>query len=140
MKRMVHMHSLTAGLVRSSLALLATAALAACSSLPTTPAAGPGKRLAEAAPATTPAPQDAAITQNVRSQLAREMPLAAGIDVQTDQGKVALSGTVENAEEARRAVKGALAVEGVRGVVNDLDVAPEESAGAEASLAAAAPL
>jgi osmotically-inducible protein OsmY len=59
----------------------------------------------------------------VRSQLARELPTAA-VDVTTAQGKVELRGTVTDAEEARRAVKGALAVEGVRGVLNELTVEP----------------
>ncbi len=64
------------------------------------------------------------------------MPLAE-IDVRTAQGKVQLRGTVEDAESARKAVKGALAIDGVRGVVNDLDVAPEGS-GRGTALAATA--
>jgi len=115
----------TPGYVRSGLTLIALAALAGCSSIPEAPAPAPGKRLAQAA-ATAPAPQDETITQNVRSQIAREVPLAA-IDVHTEQGKVELRGTVEDSEAARKAVKGALATEGVRGVVNELDVEPDAS-------------
>ena len=119
------MQRIDTGFVRSSLVLMALTSFAACSSLPGTPSAAPGKRLAEA-PVAAPAPEDGAITQNVRSQLARDIPLAE-IEVTTAQGKVQLSGTVDDSEEARRAVKGALAVDGVRGVVNDLDVAPEST-------------
>jgi Flp pilus assembly secretin CpaC len=115
------------GFLRSSLALIAVVTLAACSSLPETPPVGPGKRLAQA-PVTAPAPQDEAITQNVRSQLSREVPLA-DIGVSTAQGKVQLTGTVDDSEQARRAVKGALAIDGVRGVVNDLDVAKDGADG-----------
>jgi osmotically-inducible protein OsmY len=77
-------------------------------------------------PTAASSPQDSAIARNVRDQLATEVP-TAGIDVKAAQGKVELSGTVEDADAARRAVKGALAVDGVRGVVNDLDVAPEDA-------------
>lgn len=113
------MHRLTSGLVRSSLLVFAAAGLAACGSQPGARVAATGQSLAVA-----PAPEDEAISQNVRMQLAREVPLAE-IDVHTAQGKVQLSGTVEDTEAARKAVKGALATEGVRGVVNDLDVSKE---------------
>jgi osmotically-inducible protein OsmY len=80
--------------------------------------------------------EDSAISQSIREKLAEELPGAA-IEVATDHGKVALTGTVADSEAARKAIKGALAVEGVRGVVNDLDVEPG-AAGASATLSAAA--
>lgn len=97
------------------------AAFAGCSTLRSAPVAD-GHGIASSTPASLP--QDSALAQNVRDQLARDLPLSE-IDVKTAQGKVELTGTVEDADAARRAVKGALAVEGVRGVVNDLKVAPE---------------
>ena len=128
------MQRLATGTLRFTAVLVTIAGLAACGSLGGSRNSAAGQRIAAApAPAVVPAPQDATITEGVRSQLAREVPLA-DIDVHTAQGKVELHGTVADAEDARRAVKGALSIEGVRGVVNDLDVAPSESG--HASLAA----
>lgn len=79
--------------------------------------------------------QDSEITETVRAQLAREVP-QEDIAVTTAQGKVALSGTVDDTDAARRAVRGALAVDGVRGVRNDLKVEPDAEA-APSTLSAA---
>jgi osmotically-inducible protein OsmY len=76
-----------------------------------------------------------AITETVREQIARDVP-DSRIDVATEQGKVALSGTVDDAEAARKAVKNALAVEGVRGVVNELQVQDEKKEAPELRAAA----
>lgn len=65
---------------------------------------------------------DTALAAQVREQMATVGPVS-GIDVRSDQGKVELRGSVADAGEARRAVKMALAVEGVRGVVNELEIA-----------------
>ena len=127
-----HMQRFTSRLLRSSVPLLALAGLAACGSLPGAHSAA-GESVTIPATAAAP-PMDNDITQSVRTNLARELPLAE-ISVQTAQGKVQLRGTVEDTDAARRAVKGALAVEGVRGVVNDLNVSPEAS-GRGAALAA----
>lgn len=129
------MSRVKSGLIHASAIVLAVAGLTACGSLPGNRAAVVGESLPAPAPV-VPAPQDEAISQNVRVQLAHDVPLAE-IDVRTAQGKVKLRGTVDDAESARKAVKGALAIEGVRGVVNDLDVAAQ-GAGRGASLAATA--
>lgn len=64
---------------------------------------------------------DAQLVADVREQMAQEGSPAA-IRVSASQGKVELQGTVAGPEEARKAVRSALAVDGVRGVVNDLKV------------------
>jgi osmotically-inducible protein OsmY len=102
-------------------AVLLGGTLAGCGSTPHTAAAH-----AQAVPPViaSSAPVDDTITAMIREQIARELPMAA-IEVSTAQGKVQLRGTVADTEAARRAVKGALGVEGVRGVVNNLTISPE---------------
>ncbi len=66
---------------------------------------------------------DAAITSKVKSALAADAttnPLK--VDVDTNEGVVRLSGTVEKADNRTRAETVALKVEGVRRVVNDIQV------------------
>jgi hyperosmotically inducible protein len=66
---------------------------------------------------------DAAITSKVKSALAGDAttnPLK--VDVDTNEGVVRLSGTVEKAENRTRAEEVARHVEGVRRVVNDIQV------------------
>lgn len=108
----------------ASAALLTLAAFAGCASSPgAAPRVAPDPVAQSLANSRT---NDGAITRDVQQKLARTVP-SGEIAVSTSQGKVELSGQVSDADEARRAVKNALAVEGVRGVVNDLDVAPEGS-------------
>jgi hyperosmotically inducible protein len=66
---------------------------------------------------------DAAITSKVKSALVADAttnPLK--VDVDTNEGVVRLSGTVEKAENRTRAEEVARNVEGVRRVVNDIQV------------------
>ena len=66
---------------------------------------------------------DAAVTSKVKSALAADAttnPLK--VDVDTNEGVVRLSGTVEKAENRTRAEEVARNVEGVRRVVNDIQV------------------
>jgi osmotically-inducible protein OsmY len=66
---------------------------------------------------------DAAITTAVKTKLAAEQAQSvASIDVDTDQGIVSLSGTVESEALKQRAAEVARQVEGVREVVNNLQV------------------
>jgi Flp pilus assembly secretin CpaC len=120
-------------LQRKSLLILPAAliglALAGCGTAPPTV----DNNVQSVVPGATSA-QDTEITETVRAELAREVP-QADIEVTTAQGKVALSGTVEDSDAARRAVRGALAVEGVRGVRNDLTVEPDTDSSASLSAA-----
>lgn len=104
------MKTVIAGLVVAA----CTVALVGCASS--------GARNASA-PAASPVVQehDAQLVSEVRDQIAQSTAPAT-IDVTAAQGKIELRGTVADADEARRAVKSALAVDGVRGVVNDLKV------------------
>jgi osmotically-inducible protein OsmY len=128
-ERDMHSHKLDRVIRVALLGALAGACLAACGSAPPAPATRsstppvPAAALPEVQNSKQKTEDDSTITRNVREQLARELPTAA-LDVSTAQGKVELRGTVTDAEEARRAVKGALAVEGVRGVLNELTVGP----------------
>ncbi len=131
------MESRIARLVPATLGVLGLATLWGCASSPAStraPAVAPDPVAQNLAATRT---EDSAITQNIREKLAEEVPGAA-IQVATAQGKVALTGTVGDPDAARRAVKGALSVDGVRGVVNDLDVAPGAAAPATTTLSAAA--
>lgn len=67
--------------------------------------------------------KDAAITTAVNAELARDPKLSAlGIDVDTQGGRVALSGTAPDAESRERATQLAQAVDGVTTVDNRLVV------------------
>jgi Flp pilus assembly secretin CpaC len=124
-------------LIRSCVAAAVLAGVSACGSLrgdEHAGGAGVGGQSLSVVPVAAESPEDVAITQNVRMQLSRDLPLAE-IDVRTAQGKVELRGTVEDTESARKAVKVALAIDGVRGVVNQLDVSAD-AGGRGTSLAA----
>jgi osmotically-inducible protein OsmY len=124
----------TACLPMTLAAVVLAVSLAGCSHLPPAPPITASTPAPTAATPVAPGAQDVQISETVREHIAREAP-EADIAVATAQGKVALTGTVENAEMARRAVKGALAVDGVHSVVNDLKVAPE-AAGTDPALSA----
>jgi hyperosmotically inducible protein len=67
---------------------------------------------------------DTAITTEVKAKLTAErLSNLAKIEVKTDDGIVTLNGTVDSADRAIRAAQIAGAVNGVRGVVNNLHVA-----------------
>lgn len=75
----------------------------------------------QAAAGARSAVNDAAITASVKAELARDGELSAlAIDVDTSEGRVALRGTAPNATARDRATRLAAAVEGVRGVENQL--------------------
>lgn len=66
---------------------------------------------------------DVWITTKVRSLLLKEEGIKGlGVNVETHQGTVQLSGWVNNATQIAQAEKIALAVEGVKGVRNDLQI------------------
>ncbi|MBI5269396.1 MAG: BON domain-containing protein [Burkholderiales bacterium] len=66
---------------------------------------------------------DAGITAKVNAAFAGDPKLSAmKIDVDTEQGRVALSGTAPDAQARDRATELALAVEGVKGVDNNLQL------------------
>lgn len=66
---------------------------------------------------------DVWITTKVRSLLLKEEGVKGlGVNVETYQGTVQLSGWVNNATQIAQAEKIALAVEGVKGVRNDLQI------------------
>jgi len=66
---------------------------------------------------------DAAITASVNAELARDNDLSAlGIDVDTDNGNVKLSGTAPNEAARERATQLASSVRGVTSVDNQLRV------------------
>jgi hyperosmotically inducible protein len=69
--------------------------------------------------------KDAAITTSVNAQLAKDKDLSAlGIDVDTQDGRVRLSGTAPDAAARERATSLARSVDGVMAVDNQLTVAP----------------
>ena len=66
---------------------------------------------------------DVWITTKVRSLLLKEEGIKGlGVNVETHQGTVQLSGWVNNATQIAQAEKIALAVNGVKGVRNDLQI------------------
>jgi hyperosmotically inducible protein len=66
---------------------------------------------------------DATITASVKTKLAQEkFGTVTKIDVDTNRGTVYLNGTVDNPAMKARASEVARAVEGVRDVVNNLQV------------------
>ena len=71
-------------------------------------------------------PDDATLTSNVRTRLAADSTLpASSITVETKDGVVTLSGTVNSEAEKSRAEQIAKGVEGVKSVTNDLTVTPK---------------
>lgn len=86
---------------------------------------GEAERTGEgAAGQTGQALDDMTITGRVNAQLAADEGLRAmtGINVDTENGVVRLSGTVPNQEAKQRAERAALQVDGVRSVENNLRV------------------
>lgn len=66
---------------------------------------------------------DAAITTRVKTALFRDEQVSGfQVDVDTFRGRVQLSGFVDTVEQRRRAEQLARSVEGVREVVNNLEV------------------
>jgi hyperosmotically inducible protein len=105
---------------------LSTVALAAVLTCGTAVAAGPNSDTDRAHPQTFV--KDSAITTKVKANLtADHASNLARIHVDTDQnGVVWLSGTVESAAVASRAVAIAEKTEGVRSVHNDIKVVAED--------------
>ena len=77
---------------------------------------------------------DAAITTKVKAAIFSDKMLKVmQIKVDTDQGNVHLSGTVDSKEAVVRAAKVARSVEGVKSVTNDLRVKGKSEGGAQKS-------
>ena len=106
MMRMAQVRSIN-GMVGMAVAIMMV--LAACTSMT-------GKSLGENV-------DDAGITSQVKAKLAGEkISTVTRIDVDTNQGVVALNGTVMSDEMRARAAEIARQVKGVRQVVNNLQV------------------
>jgi hyperosmotically inducible periplasmic protein len=70
-------------------------------------------------------PDDATLTANVKSQLAAQSPaLASMVNVETKDGVVTLTGTVDNDSAKSQAEQAAKSVASVKSVVNNLTVKP----------------
>jgi osmotically-inducible protein OsmY len=70
-------------------------------------------------------PDDAALTTSVKSQLASQSPaLASMVNVETKDGVVTLTGTVDNESAKGQAEQAAKGVANVKSVVNNLNVKP----------------
>ena len=78
---------------------------------------------------TTEAVGDVAVTASVRTALAlqKDFDLFGGIEVSTEGGVVTLKGSVANDEQRRLADLIAGGIEGVREVVNDLELAGSDT-------------
>jgi len=86
------------------------------------------------------APNDSQITSQVQSRFSQDSGLQGKqLAVQSADGVVTLSGTVDNQIERDAAARQAAAVSGVREVVNNLQVASAASASAPVDEAAQAP-
>lgn len=71
---------------------------------------------------------DAALTASVNAALVTDKPSNfTRIDVDTTNGVVALNGTVETPEQRARAEQLAARVDGVKKVINNLQVSPRSS-------------
>jgi osmotically-inducible protein OsmY len=95
-------------------ALVAVAALAACSSAPKD----------EQRPAQDQYSDDAALTARVKSAIATDVGAraAGAVSVDTYRGTVQLSGFADSQDQAKRAVDAARKVSGVRAVKNDIRI------------------
>lgn len=81
------------------------------------------KKAAQAGTAIADASTDARITTEIKSKIAMESDLSAlKISVNTTDGVVTLSGTVASHEAIEKAMKLALAVDGVKQVISTLQV------------------
>ena len=70
-------------------------------------------------------PDDAALTTSVKSQLTAQSPaLASMVNVETKEGVVTLTGTVDNDVAKGQAEQAAKGVANVKSVVNNLSVKP----------------
>lgn len=70
-------------------------------------------------------PDDATITTNVKSKIAADSPaLANAVTVETTEGKVTLTGAVDNDAVRSKVEQYAKSVEGVKSVTNNLTVKP----------------
>ncbi len=70
-------------------------------------------------------PDDATLTANVKSQLSAQSPaLASRVNVDTKDGVVTLTGTVDNDAEKSQSEQAAKSVANVKSVVNNLTVKP----------------
>ena len=70
-------------------------------------------------------PDDAALTTSVKSQLTAQSPaLASMVNVETKEGVVTLTGTVDNDAAKSQAEQAAKGVANVKSVVNNLSVKP----------------
>jgi osmotically-inducible protein OsmY len=78
---------------------------------------------------TSGAISDVAITASVRAALAlqKDFDLFGGIEVSTERGVVTLSGSVADDEQRRLAGLIVQGIEGVREVVNDLEMAGSDT-------------
>jgi hypothetical protein len=75
------------------------------------------------------APNDAQITSDVQTKLNADSGLQGKqLGVQAENGTVTLSGTVENDNQREAAARYASSVEGVKQIVNNLQVAPQPTA------------
>ncbi len=83
------------------------------------------------AAACTKAPNDAQVTSDIQSKLGTDSGLQnKQITVQSDKGTVTLSGTVDNDAQREAAAKYAVSGQGVKQVINNLQVAPTSAAAA----------
>jgi hypothetical protein len=79
--------------------------------------------------ACTKAPNDAQVTSEIQSKLGADSGLQnKQIAVQSDKGTVTLSGTVDNDAQREAAAKYAASEQGVKQVINNLQVAPTSAA------------
>jgi BON domain len=84
------------------------------------------------AAACTKAPNDAQVTSNIQTKLAADSGLQdKQLTVQSSNGTVTLSGTVDNEAERDAAAKYAAAEPGVKTVINNLQVGSTQAAAAE---------
>lgn len=73
----------------------------------------------------TPKPLDnSTIEAEVRKNLTAEGITGIGVDVDSGQGRVTLSGSVRNNDDRRKAENAASKVDGVRSVINNITIQP----------------
>ncbi len=85
---------------------------------------------AQGAPSIASAPDDAVLTDRVKSEIFRDADLSSGqVNVNTEFGKVVLRGEVESEDMVRQLVDAARNVQGVEDVESLLTVAGSEEGG-----------
>ncbi|HUR41975.1 MAG TPA: BON domain-containing protein [Verrucomicrobiae bacterium] len=93
------------------------------------PSTGAPGASAEAIEVAAASPDDAALTQRVKTALMSDGQVkGVGIDVSTHDAQVTLKGTLDSDEQVTRAVAVARGVAGVRDVINRLSVRGEDKA------------